>query len=396
MNHRIADTIAPLEVFRKNGYYTVGDNIYSHKITALEQASKSNQEISWNFNNELFESIDWKIPVATSINDLYKMRAQQLRDQYDHLVLLYSGGADSTVILKAFLDNGIHLDEIIYDGPFAQMMGKYKASKNPDPTNIISEWDFAAKPMLDSVSKNFPRTKITLIDSTEKLETEDTDDTCTLTLAHNYVIVKRHRLVDQRLREISEKITKNVALIPGVDKPYIVIKHNVLCCTFDDNRCFVKSDYTNDFHRYVEYFYWTPDLPEVAIKQAQLIYQAIQLQPSIRYFFDNTMTTAAERADPIFREQCRNLVSEIVYPSWDRSTFQALKSDSIVNSLHFKWATDIKDIAIESWRSSVNARVNTIDNKYLNRRSDNSLLSYRSFHPRRLYPVGILPKLKEI
>ena len=391
--YKIADTAAPLEFFRKNGFYVVGNEIYNHKVNALEAASRTGQDVHWNFNNEFFESIDWKTPIHTDIRDLYKMRAQQLRDKYDHLVLLYSGGADSTTILKAFLDNNIHLDEIIYDGPFTHLLGKHKVSNDPDPANLISEWDFSAKPTLEYVSKNFPKTKITLIDGLDKLTPEDYEDTCTLVLAHNYVIIKRHRKIEDRLREISDKITKNFAVLPGIDKPHTVVDYNVLCAIFDDNRCFLKSDYADGYERCVEYFYWTPDFPEIVVKQNQLIYQSIQSRPNIRYFFDSALTTKEQRMGIPYRSAKRDLLSEIVYPTWNIKTFQAIKSDSVVNSAHYQWATDLDDPTIDSWRSSVNTRLNIINNKYLERKGDGSLLTYRPLYPRRVYPVGLLPKL---
>lgn len=391
--HKIVDTTAPLEFFRKTGFYVVGNEIYNHKVNALEAASRTGQAVSWNFNNEVFESIDWKRPIQTDIRDLYRMRAQQLRERYDHLVLLFSGGADSTTILKAFIDNNIHLDEIIYEGPFTHLLGKHEVSNNPDPTNLLSEWDFSAKPTLEYVSKNFPQTKITLVDGLDKLTSEDYEDTCTLVLAHNYVVIKRHRKIEERLREISEKITKNFAVLPGIDKPHVNVHYDVLCGTFDDNRCFLKSDYADGYNRCVEYFYWTPDLPEIAIKHVQLIYETINRIPSTRYFFDNAMTTLEERKGKPFRLQRRNLISEIVYPDWNVGTFQAIKSESVINSLHYQWATDIDDVSIESWRSSINTRLALIDNKYLNKSNDGTLICYQPLFPRRPYPVGQLKSI---
>jgi hypothetical protein len=184
-------------------------------------------------------------------------------------------------------------------------------------------------------------------------------------------------------------------VLPGVDKPHVAIDSDILCGIFDDNRCFLKSDYADGYHRCVEYFYWTPDFPEIPIKQCQLILQAIQNKPSLRYFFDKNLTTPNERESDSFRFHRRNVLSEIVYPTWDLKTFQAIKSDSVVNSLHYQWATDIDDPSIESWRSSIRTRLKLIDDKYLDKKRDGTLRAYRSLYTRRPYPVGKLPKLKE-
>ena len=67
----------------------------------------------WDFNESVFSSYDWTVEPNESIADLYRQRAQQLRDKYDYIVLMFSGGADSTTVLRSFLDNDIKLDEAV-------------------------------------------------------------------------------------------------------------------------------------------------------------------------------------------------------------------------------------------------------------------------------------------
>jgi hypothetical protein len=64
------------------------------------------------FNQTHFDQVPWQQQPEASLDDLYRQRAQELRDQYDHLVLMYSGGIDSHNILETFLRNQIHLDEV--------------------------------------------------------------------------------------------------------------------------------------------------------------------------------------------------------------------------------------------------------------------------------------------
>ena len=103
-----------LEKNSKLGAYHV--STYSlpiyNKLQALELAQKTGGNIRWNFNDSAYGQINWQQEPAVNIDILYLMRARQLRDQYDHLVLNFSGGSDSTNILYAFLKNNIHIDEI--------------------------------------------------------------------------------------------------------------------------------------------------------------------------------------------------------------------------------------------------------------------------------------------
>jgi len=63
--------------------------------------------------NSVFENIDWTKEPTKSLKQLYKERAQQIRDMYDYLILYFSGGSDSITVLNTFLDNDIPLDEVV-------------------------------------------------------------------------------------------------------------------------------------------------------------------------------------------------------------------------------------------------------------------------------------------
>ena len=381
-NYKIADTTAPLDFFKKQGYYVVGNEIYNHKFNALATATRTKQPVTWNFNDEIFENISWRKPVNVDLKELYRMRAQQLRDQYDYITVMCSGGSDSSTVIKSFLDNGIHLDEVCHDRPFKHMAGKYVPNKNRSAENLISEWDFATKPFLEEIEKNHPRTKITLLDSTESFELEDFEDTCTQHLGHNYVILKRHRAVDNHVAEISKKYPRNV-IVMAVDKPCFYINNRTFCVFFSDNLCCWKSDYTNRYNRAIEYFYWTPDLPEIIVKQAQLIYQKFLVNPNLEHLMNNDHSRG-------FRE----FTTEILYPDYHaRNYFQADKSPSTIFSKHYQWATgQINHVAIQSWLSSLKNQWSLIDPEYFNRdKTTQQLIGYKLIHHRRQYPIGKLP-----
>ena len=99
------------------GYYLVGQKKFYNKTLALIESFQTRYEPVWVFNNNVYGSIDWTIPITEDLPSMYKRRAQQLRDQYDYLVLYFSGGADSINILHAFIDNDIFLDEILFQYP---------------------------------------------------------------------------------------------------------------------------------------------------------------------------------------------------------------------------------------------------------------------------------------
>ena len=101
-----------------NGYYTVNDQRYDNKITALIRASELKTDVKWHYFDDIFINAHKNNVLSdTNLEDLYKIRAQQLRDSYDYLILNYSGGSDSHNILHTFLKNNIKLDCIYVQWP---------------------------------------------------------------------------------------------------------------------------------------------------------------------------------------------------------------------------------------------------------------------------------------
>ena len=91
----------------KFGYYTVGEKKSYSKLEVLEWG-----EPEWHFNDGVFSAIDWTIEPPFDLWELYKQRVKQIREQYDYVVLMYSGGADSHNVLSSFLEADCKIDEI--------------------------------------------------------------------------------------------------------------------------------------------------------------------------------------------------------------------------------------------------------------------------------------------
>jgi hypothetical protein len=136
---------------------------------ALLAATETNQFPDWNFNKDSFAAVDWSLEPETDIRNLYRLRAQQLRQQYDYIRLEASGGGDSTTAIFSFLKNGIHLDEVVFRYP---KTGEKNMSNDPFNTkceNTLSEWHFAAKPILQKLAISHPTIKITMHDFSQNI-----------------------------------------------------------------------------------------------------------------------------------------------------------------------------------------------------------------------------------
>ena len=84
-----------LEQNDKLGFYMVGPNKHYIKPQALIDSTRSGHFPEWNFNRDVFGNFNWQHEPALAIQELYRIRAQQLRDQYDYIRLEVSGGGDS-------------------------------------------------------------------------------------------------------------------------------------------------------------------------------------------------------------------------------------------------------------------------------------------------------------
>ena len=77
---------------KKYGYYTVGSSVYLNKPQAVIASKATNQKINFYYNDEIFNKYNWTQEPEPSVGlrEFYKRRAQQIRNDYDYVILLYS------------------------------------------------------------------------------------------------------------------------------------------------------------------------------------------------------------------------------------------------------------------------------------------------------------------
>lgn len=291
----------------QNGIYYVKNLAFDSKVDALIYASTCDKTttVEWSFYDEVFSQIDWKVPVTETISDLYKERAMQLREKYDHLSLSYSGGADSTNILQTFIKNDIRLDEIVMFNP----------EDDKNQPHLWNETNLAAIPYLKKYLKD-SKTKVRIInimDSTKTfLENKlDMDLNTTNWLSPSYMYISSTIAHDKFWNSLYTK-NKKIAFIVGIDKPPLFIENNNFYCSFSDNVAQMnqrpklnQNKLTSaDDNFSFEYFYWTPDVPLLIVKQCQLIKEACLRSEEIK-----KIIAQRELHSPIYL----NLINDIVY-----------------------------------------------------------------------------------
>jgi hypothetical protein len=318
------DTTAQFNSVKHHGYYSVGEKNFLYRYNAYLHASEKHLDVTWHFNDEVYGTIDWSKPLDLDIRQIYKQRAQQLRDKYNYLILAYSGGPDSDNVLHSFIDNGIKLDEVWVDWPHGLMKKtKFKPSMSLDHRNLASEWMYTIQPKLDDLALYHPEIKIHISDTASSGVIEDNDDTfCIVGFRTSYQNIRRMRYICEYQHNLHDKGLKS-ALIVGIEKPLLTLTpQGMLTATFHDLPTVFKNDYTPMRHTTIEYFYWTPDHPFIVVNQCHDLIRYFQLHPKEFESLKEHMVTGIHSIDR--SKNMDSQINKVCYPTWDNS-FQTNK-----------------------------------------------------------------------
>jgi len=339
------------------GYYLVGKNKFYNKTSALIESYQTRYEPVWVFNNDVYGSIDWTVPITEDLASIYRRRAQQLRDQYDHLVLYFSGGADSINILHAFIDNNIFLDEIVFQYP--KEIEKIFNNDDLSNANFYSEIQYSALPILNNLKHK--------ISSKTQVRHQDFSKPLIELLKHDDWFEKKHMgsnitisgIARQATQDIESHIldlcdrNKTVAQILGIDKPLVYFDGVNYFAYFIDlsaTHCPpINRDNTQDLYStfyQTEFFYWTPSMPEIVVKQAQEIKRHCEIDTAKKMLWARSRTTHIS--------EYRDVMHPIIYPSSSTPLFQTTKPLSKVIREQDRWFWETAD------RNVINNYLNVI------------------------------------
>ena len=331
------------ESFTKHGYYLV------HGIKTLSQFeawqfSKGNfSDIQFIYNDELMSSYDWTQEPTEDIYELYASRAKQLRNDYDYLVLLYSGGIDSHVILETFLQNNLRLDEICtLTNTIIGKSGKF----NQEVFN-------RAVPFVETLDLHALGTKFRLVDIGQLIVDQYSDQFhfenhhfYSNGVANNWTNVARsHKLkahITDHIKLSSQG--KKICYIWGFDKPFIGVIDDRYCLHFPSasvdlnireyiNRISLQEKFANF---YDEPFYITKDCPKISIKQAHLLVNAMKKISSTdsrlvgQDDLPGTGPFVVHHRGQYFRFLTKKMVDSIIYPN---AMLEMFKDDKVKGSV---------------------------------------------------------------
>jgi hypothetical protein len=322
------------------GYYTCGVLKTYRKWEAIEHQSKSNKPVLWHFNDDVYGAMEWHHEPSQTLSELYRTRAEQLRNRYDYLVLWYSGGADSACVLDSFVQNNIFLDETVSWVNYAATGDRYDFC-NGEIFNV-------AAPKIKQIQEHWPLLRHRVLDVCQTLLDFvndkrigldwiwDINNVSTLTNA------SRARLIDTVAdwKTLADQ-GKKIAFISGTDKPRLVQKQDGSWAfrfldMFDNSM--TPAQQLNPAPMFAqEFFFWSPDNPLIVLKQAHVLKKFLRhAQPTDSALTKKTTGLANVKLHNREYWLKPHSLHNLIYPNWSPIPYQ-IKNVSPLFSQREEW-----------------------------------------------------------
>lgn len=326
-----------------NGYWACSGHYFFNKQECMKFATaRKDFNITFHLFDAAYGSLDWTKEPTYSIDTLYEMRAKQIRDKYDYVIVMFSGGADSGNVLDSFLNNNVHIDEIVSYYPL-EIIDKNLSSFNPaDKSNgkILFEYKTACEPRLKEIAKTHPNIKITILDYGQEAMDAIIEEKLQKHMMAGIApmpINQGHVSVTKLMKERSEKYNK-VCCVTGTDKPRVMFNPvtRKFGSYFADTSYFFFKTTIDGYQPKVEWFYHTPDLPEITYTQSHMIKRVYQ-----QWLTQEPRPTHVK--DMIWTSKMKNEVIEphtpfmkkLLYKNYNVNLWQADKSDGFFYTAWF-------------------------------------------------------------
>lgn len=356
----------------KHGFFEVGDRKFYSKLDAVQHSIQTEIPVKWNFNNEVYGALDWTTEPSKSIRELYAHRARSLREKYDYIVCMFSGGSDSTYMLQSFIDNDLRVDEIFMN----------HWPKGSGPGNYMNnEIDHAALPFL---KENIPahwNTKIRLYDYTDHvlfwLQDKDFRERSyrEINNVHNLSMISVWKDLQYRFPEYLDLHDKgkSLAFVWGEAKPTVDYDRSQQrhFFQFEDSYTHApqpRDQEANDPRCNHEQFYNDPDHPQIKIKQSHLLLKTLKQSKHRRDIFLDRDEAQSPSSGPRGLKTknprhsgaatCingqnlvldRNAFNFTIYPGWNFLTYHEDKQYTRIKHPAHEWIAEKLPRESRSW-----------------------------------------------
>jgi hypothetical protein len=129
--------------------YRVNNQTFNNVYLAHYESYKSGKPVSLYCFDHEYDQLDWTKEPELSFQDLMSAHALHLREKYERLIFMWSGGTDSHTIYNVFKRNNIHIDEIIIKyftdsenyPQYPESHVNWIKANHYDPTTEITAWN---------------------------------------------------------------------------------------------------------------------------------------------------------------------------------------------------------------------------------------------------------------
>lgn len=307
------------------------------------------RSVTWHYNDNFFSSFDWTKEPKLSLPDLYRKKAEQLRNDYDYIILMYSGGSDSGNILETFVQNNIYLDEVCH-------LINVAGSGDKDSFHNREIFTIANPRIKQYVNQYNLKTKIRLVDISQSIvdfygNKENKFDFVHYVNSFGSAFCQSKCDLENLIPEWKSLLEsgKKVCIIWGCEKPRLNVSNKGFYFHFYDTidgSMSLRNQLTGPSTEITnELFYWSPtkESADILIKQSHVIKNFLLTNhegwsPKHQYHPDEEMSVSwvllgmgkylVKNND--FPSKISkfggNDIKELIYPYWNRDEEIMLKS----------------------------------------------------------------------
>jgi hypothetical protein len=357
------------------GYYTVGTAFKTYsKLQAIEEMQRTGTPLVWHFNDKIYDAYPWTQEPTESLDELYRRRAQEIRDAYDYVVLFYSGGADSWCMLNAFLKNDIKIDEIVQIHSYAADRDKHSV--------FNEEIFFTAIPHTEKIIEKYPNIRHRVID----LSTIIDDLYLRPDVKYEYIynikgIMSANSLARSYIRDYTDDYKrimdsgKKMCFLWGAEKPRIRRingkYHTLFVDVFSETNLRLQSLDTQGY--FDEWFFWSPTSAPIIAKQCHILLKVMRAGDKL---IASWLAPGEHNYLPLHPsgQRLRNdIYHQLIYPGWDPTTLVAPKPQNLMLSERDNWfwaQNPETNIAVRNAQEGIKEIVKRIGDSWLNDTTD--------------------------
>jgi hypothetical protein len=129
-------------------YFQCNNKIFYNVYLAQYESMTSGKPVELYCHDREYDQLDWTQEPEQTFDDIMSAHAINLRNKYERLVFMWSGGTDSHTIYNIFKRNNIHIDEFIVKhtnqieggDPYPDSHVDWLMKNHWDPTSKITTW----------------------------------------------------------------------------------------------------------------------------------------------------------------------------------------------------------------------------------------------------------------